>query len=73
MGKSFKLSITSFDLAPSLISKKYAKIDEYLQSTCDYLEQFRSITLARTLTKRPSAFYNLFFYIFIFENNITNA
>ena len=50
MGKDFKLSITEFNIAFGFITEEYAKSDEYLNSTCDFSENFEPVRLYRNLS-----------------------
>ena len=50
MGKDFKLSITQFNIAFGFITEEYANSDEYLNSTCDFSENFEPVSLYKTLS-----------------------
>ncbi|CAI9768030.1 unnamed protein product [Fraxinus pennsylvanica] len=52
IGKEFKFSITEFNAAFGFINEEYAVTDEYLNSPCDYSENFEPVSLY----KAPSTY-----------------
>ncbi|KAG8365288.1 hypothetical protein BUALT_Bualt18G0088900 [Buddleja alternifolia] len=57
MGKEFSYSINQFNVALGFVDNEYAQTDKYKNSSCDYLRDFRPISLWNTISTNTTYYH----------------